>query len=218
MKSSKQAKGLVDYSDIYNPTIPADEYPEPSDEQVLALEQQHEAEMREQEENARANQDWEAQGKRNFDTIKDSRKTIGQRLEYLLEKKKIERIHFARQVGISRSTLFRYCAGGSKPSEKKLLAIIDALDMTVADFCYEPGNLEKWKESLEKKPPKKNDIFELRDKLLGLLCKNDFTYQYKGETIRLPHRHYVILKAMLESSFRILDLIVHDKEATDTEE
>ena len=71
---------------------------------------------------------------------------------------------------------------------------------------------------MEKKPPQKNDIFDLRDNLLGQLCKNDFTYQYKGETIRLPYRHYVILKAMLESSFRILDLIAHDKEATDTEE
>ena len=218
MKASKQAKRLVDYSDEYNPTIPAEEYPEPSEAEILAQEQQHEAEMREQEENARAREKWEKLGKQNFGTIRDVPNAIGQRLEHLFEEKKIERIHFARQIGVSRSTLFRYCTGESTPSEKKLLAIIDALDMTIADFCYEPRDINKWKASMEKKPPQKNDIFELRDNLLGQLCKNDFTYQYKGETIRLPYRHYVILKAMLESSFRILDLIAHDKEATDTEE
>ena len=218
MKATKQAKGLVDYSDKYNPTIPPDEYPEPSAEEILAQEQQHEAELREQEENARVDQDWEALGKRNFEILKGSRKAIGQRLTYLFEEKKIERTHFARQIGVSRSTLFRYCMGKNAPNPKKLLVIIDALDMTVADFCYAPKDLEKWKASLEKKPTQKNDIFDLRDNLLGQLCTNDFTYQYKGETIRLPHRHYVILKAMVESSFRILDLISHDKESADTEE
>ena len=217
MKASKKIKGLVDYSEEYNPIIPADEYPEPSAEEILAQEQQHEAELREQEENAKADREWEKLGQQNLGIIRDIPDAIGQRLEYLFETKKIERIHFARQIGVSRSTLFRYCTGESTPSEKKLLVIIDALDMTVADFCYEPKNIAEWKAALEKKAAKKNDIFELRDSLLEKLSRNSFTYQYKGETIRLPYRHYIILKAMLESSFRILDLIVHDKEASDTE-
>ena len=92
MKASKQAKRLVDYSDEYNPTIPVEEYPEPSEAEILAQEQQHEAEMREQEENARAREKWEKLGKQNFGTIRDVPNAIGQRLEHLFEEKKIERL------------------------------------------------------------------------------------------------------------------------------
>lgn len=216
MEISKQAKGFVDYSDENNPVIPADEYPEPSAEEILAMEQQYEAELREKAENTRAAQEWEKLGQQNIKVIRDTPKSIGERLEYLFAAKKIERIHFARQIGVSRSTLFRYFTGDSTPSEKKLLTIIDALDMSVADFCYEPKDTEKWKSYLVKKVIKKNDIFELRDDLLKQLSNNSFTYQYNGDTLQLPYRHAMILKALLESSFRILDLIPHDKEATDT--
>ena len=217
MEISKQAKGFVDYSDEYNPVIPADEYPEPSEEEILAMDQRHEAELREIEENARIAQEWEKLGQQNLKVIRDTSKSIGERLEYLFAAKKIERIHFARQIGVSRSTLFRYCTGYSTPSEKKLLMIIDALDMSVADFCYEPQDTPKWKSHLEKKVIKKNDIFELKDVLLEQLSSNSFTYQYNGDTLRLPCRYTTILKALLESSFRILDLLPHDQEATDTE-
>ena len=212
MKIPKQSKGFVDYSEEYNPIIPEYAYYEPSEEDVQALEAQHDAEVREQEENAIILKEWEEVGQRNLEIIRDIPGAIGERLKHLFEQKKIERIHFARQIGVSRSTLFRYCEGTSTPSKKRLLIIIDALDMDVADFCYEPKNYEKWKAVLEEKATRKNDIFTLRDNLLERLSRNNFTFQHKGETTRLPYRHYVILKAMLESSFRILDLIPHDSE------
>jgi hypothetical protein len=44
------------------------------------------------------------------------------------------------------------------------------------------------------------------------LSQNNFTYQYNGRPVRLPRKYYLILKAALESSFRVLDLLAHDKD------
>ena len=212
MKISKKNKGLVDYSDIYNPIIPADEYPEPeySDEEIQVQWEMEDALRREREENAKALKEWEAQAKKNLEIILNVPGAIGDRLTYLLNAKDIERASFARQIGVGRTTIHRYISGQSIPNKKKLLLIIDALDMDVADFCYEPRDFKKWQAALEETIARKHDIFEFRDNLLDELSRNNFTYQHKGVTSRLPHRHYVILKAMLESSFRVLDLIAHD--------
>ena len=219
MKINKKAKGLVDYSDVYNPeqtdeeiaAMIAYEIENDSDEHWEELEARHEADMLEREENARALARWEKLAQENLKLIRDVSGAIGDRLTYLFEKKQIEKASFARQIGVGRTTLHRYLKGTATPSEKKLLIIIDALEMDVGDFCYEPKDTEKWKIMLEESTKRSSDIFELKNEFLEKLAKNHFTYTYKGSTYRLPYKHYITLKTMLESSFKVLDLLSHDK-------
>lgn len=211
MKISDKAKGLVDYSHIYNPDFEYDVEPEFDEEEIRILEEMHEAELQEKEENARALDAWKAQAEKNLDEILYVSGAIAERLQYIFETKNIEKTSFARQIGIGRTTIHRYLSGAATPSRKKLLVIIDALDMEVADFCYEPQNFKKWKEELETTQKHTNDIFDLKESVLSSLSKNNFSYLHNGEIKPLPYRYYKILKTMLESSFRVLDLLSHDK-------
>ena len=216
MKIKKEAKGLIDLSHIYNPETDDEAYfeamlNEQSEEADIASEEMHDAEVLEREVNARAQKRWEEQAEENLKIIRDVTGAVGDRLEYLFKKKHIEKAAFARQVGIGRTTLHRYLLGSAVPNEAKLKRIIEALEMDVGDFCYAPRNLAEWKESLEEASRKRNDIFELKKELFEKLEKNNFTYTYKGSTYRLPYKHYVVLKEMLDTSFRVLDLLAHDK-------
>lgn len=212
MKVSKKAKGLVDYTSSYN--HPPEDIPQPelTEEEESALLAMYENEMREREENAITRAQWEEQAKRNLEDILYIPGAIENRLSYLFKKKGIEQKEFARQIGLSRTTLYRYLEGKTAPNKKKLLLIIDALDMEVADFCYEPRDFDKWKASLEADAVRRHDVFQMRDRLLSEISQNNFTYQYNGHPVRLPRKYYLILKTMLESSFRILDLLAHDEE------
>ena len=216
MKIKKEAKGLIDLSHIYNPDADSEAFYEAllnaQDEDAdRAAEEMHDAEVQEREVNARAQMRWEEQAEENLKIIRDVTGEVGKRLEYLFQKKNIEKAAFARQIGIGRTTLHRYLSGSAVPNEGKLRRIIEALEMDIGDFCYEPKNTAKWTESLEESARKRNDIFELKNELFEKLAKNNFTYTYKGSTYRLPYKHYVVLKEMLDTSFRVLDLLAHDK-------
>lgn len=219
MKINKKEKGIVDLSEKYNPTPTEEEMLEmyasmigEDDEAAdAAAEEMQEAEVLEREENARALARWEKLAQENLKLIRDVSGAIGDRLTYLFEKKQIEKASFARQIGVGRTTLHRYLKGTATPSEKKLLLIIDALEMDAGDFCYEPKDIEKWKMNLEEGAKRSSDIFELKNEFLEKLARNHFTYTYKGSTYRLPYKHYITLKTMLESSFKVLDLLSHDK-------
>lgn len=214
MKVSDKKKGIVDYTSA--PHELPDEFREwdMSDEQLEYLEALDDARVREAEENARARTEWQAQGKKNLEIIlyqNYQNGEIAKRLAYLFEEKHIEKTAFARQAGLGRTTIHRYINGDSTPSKKKLLQVLDALSMSVEDFCYEPTNFEAWKEALIESISKKHDIFILKDYIMKELAKNDFTYSHNGETVKLPYRHYTLLKAILESGFKVLDLLPHDK-------
>jgi transcriptional regulator with XRE-family HTH domain len=214
MKVSDKKKGIVDYTSA--PHELPDEFREwdMSDEQLEYLEALDDARVREAEENARARTEWQAQGKKNLEIIlyqNYQNGEIAKRLAYLFEEKHIEKTAFARQAGLGRTTIHRYISGDSTPSKKKLLQVLDALSMSVEDFCYEPTNFEAWKEALIESISKKHDIFILKDHIMKELAKNDFTYSHNGETVKLPYRHYTLLKAILESGFKVLDLLPHDK-------
>jgi transcriptional regulator with XRE-family HTH domain len=213
MKISDKKKGIVDYTSAHH-ELP-DEFREwdMSDEQLEYLEARHDAAVREAEENARARAEWQSQGKKNLEIIlyqNYQNGEIAKRLAYLFEEKHIEKTAFARQAGLGRTTIHRYISGDSTPNKKKLLQILDALSMSVEDFCYEPTNFEAWKEALVASLSKEHDIFKLKDYIMKELAKNDFTYSHDGEIVRLPYRHYTLLKAILESGFKVLDLLPHD--------
>ena len=124
MKVSKKAKGLVDYSAIYNPVPEYAEEPQYTDEDERIQQEMIEAQIREREENKKALAIWEEQAKKNLDDILIVPGAIADRLTYLFEVKKIEKAAFARQIGSGRTTIHRYLSGESTPTKKKLLIII----------------------------------------------------------------------------------------------
>ena len=210
MKITDKKKGLEDYPSKYN-TVP-DDLPPPEfpDEFVAEMEAEIIDTRRIQRRNARSQKKWEEEGQKNLKIIRDVPNAVSERLAHILKEKKIEVATFAREVGMGRTTIHRYLKGDPISSEKKLLRIIDALSMSVADFCYSPYDIEEWKASLEDSEYEKNDIFVWRDKLIEELSTNDFTYQRYGKTYRLPYNYYMVLKAVVENSIKFLDLLPHD--------
>lgn len=182
-----------------------------------------------------AEQKWEEQGEENFKTLiakqkplveqfkKDQAKAkinnkeiayegesyIGERIAFLMKKNNQEVAEFCRNIGMSRSSLHRYIKGSFLPSEKSLRKIIEGLFVSVADFCYEPNDFEKWKSAFGK-ANEVNDIFKFKEELLSKLRINNFTYQANGITRRLPNRYFELMRSILKSSLGVLDLLPHD--------
>ena len=145
MKISDKTKGLVDYTseyDQYPDDVPSPEYSEEEEQYLLRM---YNAAKDEQAENEQAQIAWEAQGEENLQILLKDRKQISERISYILDKKHIDKTTFARQLGVGRTTMHRYTHGEVRFGKKKLLLIIDELYMDVADFCYEPTDIEKWK-------------------------------------------------------------------------
>ncbi len=211
MKISDKTKGLVDYTseyDQYPDDVPEPEYSEEEEQYLLRM---YNAAKDEQAENEQAQIAWEAQGEENLQILLKDRKQISERISYILDKKHIDKTTFARQLGVGRTTMHRYTHGEVRFSKKKLLLIIDELYMDVADFCYEPTDIEKWKAALEEVAGKQHDIYFMMNRVLGEMERNDFTYIHNGEVVKLPYKYYALLKSLLHSSFRVLDIIPHDK-------
>lgn len=213
MKISDKKKGIEDYPSNYN-DVPDDlPPPEFTEEHLAEMDAEAIAIKRIRRRNAWSQKRWEEEGQRNLKIILDKKGAVAGRLRYLLDEKDIEVATFAREVGMGRSTIHRYLKGAPVSSEKKLLRIIDALSMSVADFCYSPDDIEEWKASLVESVTEKNDIFTWRDQLIEQLSTNDFTYQRYGKTHRLPYNYYVVLKAAVENTIKFLDLLPHDTKA-----
>ena len=211
MKISDKKKGIEDYISKYH-DIPDDLPPPEFTEEHLAEMDAEAADIKRiRRRNAWSEKRWEEEGQKNLKIILLKKNAVADRLKYLLQEKHIEVATFAREVGMGRSTIHRYLKGGKhKPSEKNLLRIIDALSMSVADFCYSPSDINEWKASLVESDTEENDIFMWRDQLIEQLSFNDFTYRRYGKVHRLPHNYYVVLKAIVENSIRVLDLLPHD--------
>ena len=209
MKISDKKKGIEDYVSKYC-AVPDDlPPPEFTEEHLAEMDAENIETKRIRRRNAWTERRWEEEGPKNLKIILNKKDEVANRLRYLLDEKDIEVATFAREVGMGRSTIHRYLKG-EPVSEKKLLRIIDALSMSVADFCYSPDDIDEWKSSLVESVSEQNDIYEWRDNLLEQLSTNDFTYQRYGKTHRLPYNYYVVLKAAVENTIRFLDLLPHD--------
>lgn len=136
---------------------------------------------------------------------------IGDRIEFLMGRNNQEIAEFCRNIGMSRSSLHRYIKGSHLPSEKSLRKIIEGLYVSVADFCYEPEDFDKWKSAFEKSA-ESNDIFLFKEKMLEQLRINNFTYKNNGIIMRLPNRYFELFRNLVKDSFEVLDLIPHDKQ------
>ena len=134
---------------------------------------------------------------------------IGERIEYLMSENNQEISEFCLNIGISRSSMHRYIKGSHLPSEKALKKIIDGLYVSVADFCYEPDDFEKWKSAFENSSDS-NDIFKFKDKMLEQLRINNFTYTHNGLVMRLPNRYFELFRNLIKQSFEVLELIPHN--------
>ena len=209
MKISDKKKGIEDYVAKYH-DVPDDlPPPEFTEEHLAEMDAEAIDVKRIRRRNAWSEKRWEEEGQKNLKIILYEKDAVANRLRYLLDEKDIEVATFAREVGMGRSTIHRYLKG-EPVSEKKLLRIIDALSMSVADFCYSPQDIDEWKASLVESVSEQNDIYAWRDNLLEQLSTNDFTYQRYGKTHRLPYNYYVVLKAAVENTIRFLDLLPHD--------
>ena len=141
----------------------------------------------------------------------DSDSFIGERIEFLMGKNNQEIAEFCRNIGMSRSSLHRYIKGSHLPSEKSLRKIIEGLYVSIADFCYEPNDFEKWKSAFETSSDI-NDIFKFRDEILAQLRINNFTYQNNGITMRLPNRYFELFRNLIKDSFGVFEMLPHDKQ------
>ena len=121
---------------------------------------------------------------------------------------------FSRRAGIDRTTLY-HCEKGDSPIKiSTVRKIIAAFDMDVYDFAYSP---KKYNEFVEHNKitndtlfdvPK--NIFDFRDYVLNSVQSLDFSYNVNGIMKRVPAKYVITLKSLLESSFKVLDLMTHD--------
>ena len=165
MKISDKKKGIEDYVSKYH-DVPDDlPPPEFTEEHLAEMDAEAIDVKRIRRRNAWSEKRWEEEGQKNLKIILYEKDAVANRLRYLLDEKDIEVATFAREVGMGRSTIHRYLKG-EPISEKKLLRIIDALSMSVADFCYSPQDIDEWKTSLVESVSEQNDIYAWRDNLL----------------------------------------------------
>lgn len=204
MKIKDTSKGIIE------PELKIEDYIDKSVDEETALQELEADERKIRMANSVASHNWTTEGQKNLKIILKDREEIGRRISYLFEKLKVEKASLARQIGVGRTTIYRYSVGDTAPSKAKLLAILGALSISVADFCYEPNNFDLWKAALEETAAYERDIFDIKASVLGLFDKNDFTYRHNGELKRLPYQHYSLLKSLLENGFKVLELLPHD--------
>lgn len=207
MKIKNEAKGII------VPKLDIRDYLDRCVNEESAWEELRADERKIQLENARIAHEWVEQGEKNLDILLNAG-GIEKRLAYLFKVKKIEKASFAKQVGMGRTTIQRYTSnkdGGFKSTKKRLLKILDALSISVADFAFEPNDFEKWKASFDVPNFSGYDILSLRDNVLGAFENNNLVYRHNGETRRLPYQQYALMKSILESAFKVLDLVPHDE-------
>jgi hypothetical protein len=81
---------------------------------------------------------------------------FGRRLDYIIQLAKLERGELAKQVGVGRTTMYRYMLapadkGFSVPKESTALAIIAALPIEDAQFWAYPSDFSAWKSQFNHK-------------------------------------------------------------------
>lgn len=207
MKIKNEAKGITE------PKLDIRDYLDTSVDEASAWEELRADERKIQLENARIAQEWVAQGEKNLDILLNAG-GIEKRLAYLFKVKKIEKASFAKQVGMGRTTIQRYTSkkdGGFKSTKKRVLKILDALSISVADFAFEPTDYDKWEASFDTPNLNGYNILNLRDEVLNAFEKNNFVYRHNGVMKRLPYQQYALMKSILESAFKVLDLVPHDE-------
>ena len=218
MKIKDEVKGIKDYP--YS-EVPEDYYDDDID--INILEEQHYELEQWYSSNANAIVDWEAQGEKNIIEIvklqqleceKDGKKEInqnliGKRIEFLVNANKLEIAEFCRSAEISRCSYYRFTNGTNCPSVKTLRKIISAFSLSVADFCYEPTDFDKWKASFDVSKSE-NDIFKFRDDVLVKLAKSNFTYRKNDVAFKVPNQYFEIFRNLIKDAFDILDLLPHD--------
>ena len=207
MKIKNEAKGII------VPKLDIRDYLDRCVNEESAWEELRADERKIQLENARIAHEWVEQGEKNLDILLNAG-GIEKRLAYLFKMKKIEKASFAKQVGMGRTTIQRYTSskdGGFKSTKKRLIKILDALSISVADFAFEPTDYNKWAASFDTPNFTGYDILSLRDHVLGAFENNNLVYRHNGETRRLPYQQYALMKSILESAFKVLDLVPHDE-------
>ena len=214
MKITDKAKGLKDTN------LDINDYLENSVDEESAWEELN-ADLRKiQTENTRIAKEWAEQGEKNLDILME-KGGIERRLQYIFQTKKIEKAAFARQVGMGRTTIQRYTSTkkrtidndvGFKSTKKRLLRILDELQISVADFAFEPTDYDKWEAAFNNPTIEGYNILSLRDEVLSAFESNNFVYKHNGETKRFQGRPYELMKSIIESAFKVLDMVPHDED------
>ena len=137
------------------------------------------------------------------------------RLQYIIELNGWERSALAQASGVGRTTLYRYTLmpGDQEfktPSKKNLLKLLDALDVSVHDFCAHPDNFEEWKKTFKKVAVEGLNLFDWRDEVLCIFQSNVFVYDQNGHKVRMPQAQFEMFKNAIEGVLGMLDMLPHD--------
>lgn len=150
--------------------------------------------------------------------IEDADKITGEvsrRLQHIIKAKGWERSALAQASGIGRTTLYRYMLspgenGYAVPKKKNLLKILDALSVSLHEFCTFPDDFEKWKKSFDQAPVEGLNLFAWRDEVLDIFQTNTFVYEQNGHKVRMPQAQFDMLKNAIEGVLGMLDMLPHD--------
>ena len=150
--------------------------------------------------------------------IEDADKIAGEvsrRLQHVIKAKGWERSALAQASGIGRTTLYRYTLspgenGYAVPKKKNLLKILDALSVSLHEFCAFPDDFEKWKKSFDQAPVEGLNLFAWRDEVLDIFQTNTFVYDQNGHKVRMPQAQFDMFKNAIEGVFGMLDMLPHD--------
>lgn len=137
------------------------------------------------------------------------------RLQHIIKVKGWERNALVQASGVGRTTLYRYTLMPEDqefktPSKKNLLKILDALGVSVHDFCAFPDDFEKWKKSFDQAPVDGLNLFAWRDEVLDIFQTNTFVYDQNGHKVRMPQSQFDMFKNAIEGVLGMLDMLPHD--------
>ena len=87
---------------------------------------------------------------------------------------------------------------------------MDALSVSLHEFCTFPDDFEKWKKSFDQAPVEGLNLFAWRDEVLDIFQTNTFVYEQNGHKVRMPQAQFDMLKNAIEGVLGMLDMLPHD--------
>ena len=161
---------------------------------------------------------------------------IGDRIRYLLKKKKMSIVQLSKMSGIARSTVQSYltndCYKSKRktenekpkiwPSKNNLLKMLNVLECFLQDFVHSPDNFKKWMSDYEhgyyldiefsQLPHTNYDVYK---EWMLIQLKRPFTYNVingnnANEEIPMSERIREVLSRQLLTAFDIVDALLEN--------
>lgn len=123
--------------------------------------------------------------------------TFGERLEYIMDKKRISRKKLAKMIGVTVTSIGYYINNNAEPSTEKLIKIAKKLNVSL-DFLCGLSNID-----------------EIKDEHIKKIISNDEYYNLTKEIIDYKDKYEVTKKLFEhEINLRILKILIDLNERT----